>query len=252
MSELVASDRAPGLAVSAGVKLPDDLGLGANVVIHGPVRIGAGCTIQDGAVIGKPEVATRGSSARSDADQLVGEDGPIAPASTDPVVLEDGATVCARALVHAGVRLGEGAIVGDQANVRANARVGPGSVIGRNCSIGGEARIGARVRFQTNAVLTPGSLVEDDAFIGPCVVMTNDQTAARVAGDSDLPGATLRRACRIGAAAVLLPGVEIGEEAFIAAGAVVLADVPARAVMMGVPARHVRDVPDDDLVENWR
>ena len=67
-----------------------------------------------------------------------------------------------------------------------------------------------------------------------------------------LEGATLRRACRVGGGAVLTPGVEIGEEAFVAAGAVVTNDVPARAVVMGVPARVVRQVPDADLLAHWR
>jgi len=66
-----------------------------------------------------------------------------------------------------------------------------------------------------------------------------------------LRGATLRRACRIGGGAVLVPGVEIGEEAFVAAGSVVTADVPSRKVVMGVPARLVRDVPDEELLERW-
>jgi acetyltransferase-like isoleucine patch superfamily enzyme len=57
-----------------------------------------------------------------------------------------------------------------------------------------------------------------------------------------------RRACRIGGGAVICPGVEIGEESFVAAGAVVTRDVPSRAVVMGVPARHVREVPDPDLL----
>jgi acetyltransferase-like isoleucine patch superfamily enzyme len=67
-----------------------------------------------------------------------------------------------------------------------------------------------------------------------------------------LTGATLRRACRVGGGVVLCPGVEIGEEAFVAAGAVVIADVAPRAVVMGVPARKVRDVGDEDLLERWR
>ena len=65
-------------------------------------------------------------------------------------------------------------------------------------------------------------------------------------------GAILRRACRIGGAAVLVPGVEVGEEAFVAAGAVVTNDVPARAVVMGVPARVIRNVGDEDLLEAWK
>ena len=64
-------------------------------------------------------------------------------------------------------------------------------------------------------------------------------------------GATLRRACRVGGGAVLVPGVEIGEEAFVAAGAVVTNDVPARTLVMGVPARVVRDVPEEQLLEQW-
>ena len=67
----------------------------------------------------------------------------------------------------------------------------------------------------------------------------------------ELRGATLRRACRVGGGVVLLPGVEIGEEAFVAAGAVVVRDVPARAVVMGVPAREVRQVGDEDLLERF-
>jgi len=95
-------------------------------------------------------------------------------------------------------------------------------------------------------------VVEDDVFVAPGVTTTNDHAMTRHGPDHRLRGALLRRACRIGGAAVLVPGVEVGEEAFVAAGAVVVGDVPARAVMMGVPARQVREVPDSDLLERWR
>jgi acetyltransferase-like isoleucine patch superfamily enzyme len=72
------------------------------------------------------------------------------------------------------------------------------------------------------------------------------------APEFSLRGAVLRRACRVGAAAVLLPGVEVGEEAFVAAGALVTRHVPARALVMGVPARVVRQVEDRELIERWR
>jgi UDP-2-acetamido-3-amino-2,3-dideoxy-glucuronate N-acetyltransferase len=89
--------------------------------------------------------------------------------------------------------------------------------------------------------------VEDDVFVAPGVVLTNDPTAGRRRGE-ELRGAVLRRACRIGGAAVLLPGVEVGEEAFVGAGAVVTGDVPARAVVLGVPARVVREVGEGELL----
>ena len=84
------------------------------------------------------------------------------------------------------------------------------------------------------------------------MITTNDDTMARHGPETPLRGAMLRRACRVGGGAVLTPGVEIGEEAFVAAGAVVTRDVPARAVVMGVPARVVREVGEEDLLERWR
>jgi len=89
-------------------------------------------------------------------------------------------------------------------------------------------------------------------FLGPGVLTTNDDTMGRHARGEALRGPVLRRACRVGGGAVLVPGVEVGEEAFVAAGAVVTADVPPRAVVMGVPARVVREVGEADLIERWR
>jgi UDP-2-acetamido-3-amino-2,3-dideoxy-glucuronate N-acetyltransferase len=112
-------------------------------------------------------------------------------------------------------------------------------VVGRGASVENDVRIGARVRMQTGAYVTAWSVVEDDVFIAPGVIFTNDPTAGRRPADVELRGPTLRSGCRIGAGAVLLPGVEIGADAFVAAGAVVTRDVPAGALVMGVPARVI-------------
>jgi acetyltransferase-like isoleucine patch superfamily enzyme len=160
--------------------------------------------------------------------------------------------VCAGAIVFVGTRLGEGSIVGDQAHVRERVEVGAHAVVGRGSAIGNDARIGARVRIQTNVWLTAYTVVEDDVFVGPGVITTNDDTMARLEPGRALEGPTLRRACRVGAGTVLTPGVEVGEEAFVAAGSVVTRDVAPRTLVMGVPARPARDVPEHDMLEHLR
>jgi acetyltransferase-like isoleucine patch superfamily enzyme len=112
--------------------------------------------------------------------------------------------------------------------------------------------IGERVRIQTGCYLTAFSMVEEDVFIGPGVFTYNDNTMGRHAKGIALKGAVLRRASRIGGGARILPGIEVGEEAFVAAGSVVTRDVPPRTLVMGVPARKVRDVGGEELIENWR
>jgi UDP-2-acetamido-3-amino-2,3-dideoxy-glucuronate N-acetyltransferase len=94
-------------------------------------------------------------------------------------------------------------------------------------------------------------VLEDDVFVGPGVVLTNDNSMGRHPPDERPQGPTLRRACRVGGSAVVCPGLEIGEEAFVGAGTVVIADVPPRAVVVGAPARVIGEVGEEDLLERW-
>ncbi len=236
--ELTPSDLAPGLLLGTGVELGEAVEIGANVVIHPGTRIGDRVVIEDGAVIGKPPRLGKRSSAPT-------EHPPAA-------VIGGGAAILAGAVVFAGAELGPGAIAGDQSHLRERTVVGSETVVGRGSAIDNDVRVGSRVRINTNCYLTAYSEIEDDVFVGPGVTTTNDHTMARHPPGQALRGVRLRRACRIGGGAVLCPGVEVGEEAFVAAGAVVVADVPARAVVMGVPARQVREVPDEDLIERWQ
>jgi acetyltransferase-like isoleucine patch superfamily enzyme len=156
------------------------------------------------------------------------------------------------AVIHSGVRIGDGARVGDHAQIRDRAQIGPGATIGSLSSVDPDVVVGARASVQARCYLSAGTVVEEDAFIGPGVTLANDNTMDRHPDSMRLTGPLLRRACRVGAGVIVCPAIEIGEEAFVAAGAVVAADVAPRAVVMGVPARQVRQVPDEDLLERWR
>lgn len=224
-------------ALAEGVRLGEGVRFGAYVVVHEGTVIGDGCSIEDHAVLGKRPRLARHSSAAGEVRALE---------------LGARASVGTGAVVFAGATVGAQAIIGDQAFVRERSSIGAGSVIGRGSVVDNDVHVGARVRVQTNVYLTAFTVVEDDVFVGPGVLTTNDHTMARHGPEEPIRGATLRRACRVGGAAVLTPGVEIGEEAFVAAGAVVTRDVPARAVVMGVPARVVREVGEEDLLERWR
>jgi acetyltransferase-like isoleucine patch superfamily enzyme len=234
---LSPSDRAPGLLLGDGVTLPDDVAIGGHVVIHAGTTIGAGASIQDGAILGKPLALGTRSTARS--------------SDLEPLRVGAGAKVCAGAVLLAGASVGEGAVIGDQAQVRERAMIGNQSVVGRGSAVDNDVTIGARVRIQTGCYITAFSVVEDDVFVAPGVFTTNDNTMGRHGPDHELRGCTLRRACRVGGGALLLPGIEVGEEAFVAAGSVVTRDVPARATVMGSPARVIREVPESDMIERW-
>ncbi len=229
---------APAAVIYAGVVLGDNTVVGAGTVIHTGVQIGEGCVIEDLVVLGKRPRLRRGSSA--------------AGIALPDLVLGGGVSICCGAIVYAGAVVGAGAIIGDQAQVREGAVVGERSVVGRASCVDFSAKVGNRVSIQTGVYVTSYAVVEDDVFLGPGALMTNDDTMGRHPKGEGLSAPIVRRAARVGGAVVMVPGVEIGEEAFIGAGAVVTRDVAAREVVLGVPARVLRQVADSELLENWR
>jgi acetyltransferase-like isoleucine patch superfamily enzyme len=128
--------------------------------------------------------------------------------------------------------------------------VGDDVVIGRGSLVENDTTIGALTKIQAHAYITAYSTLEDEVFIAPCVVTTNDNFMGRTEQRHSLmKGPTIRRGARVGGGAVLCPGIEIGEEAFVGAGAVVVRDVPPRVVVVGNPARELRAVPPEELLD---
>jgi acetyltransferase-like isoleucine patch superfamily enzyme len=204
-------------------------------IVYPGTVVGEGCKILDYAVVGKqPTLSPRSTAKREE---------------LQPLELGAGTIVSTGAVVFAGTTIGERVIVGDQACVRERCTIGDDVVIGRGSLVENDTSIGALTKIQAHAYITAYSLLEDNVFIAPCVITTNDNYMGRTEKRHDvIKGPTIRRGARVGGGAVLLPGIEIGEEAFIGAGAVVLRDVPPRALMVGSPARQIREVPDEELL----
>jgi UDP-2-acetamido-3-amino-2,3-dideoxy-glucuronate N-acetyltransferase len=204
-------------------------------VVHPDTVLGEGVKVLEHAVVGKqPTLSPRSTTKRE----------PLAPA-----VIGDGTVVSTAAIVFAGTTIGARVILGDQSCVRERVTIGDDVVVGRGSLVENDTVIGTRTRIQADAYVTAYSTLEDDVFIAPCVVTTNDNFMGRTEKRLDLlRGPTIRRGARVGGGAILCPGVEIGEEAFVGAGAVVTKDVPPRVVVVGSPARVLRDVPPDELL----
>jgi acetyltransferase-like isoleucine patch superfamily enzyme len=210
-----------------------------SAIVYPGTVLGDGVKVLENAVVGKqPTLSSRSTAKRE----------PLPPAE-----LGEGAVVSTGAIVFAGSKLGARVIVGDQACVRERVTVGDDVVIGRGALVENDTSIGSLSRIQADAYITAYSTLEDQVFIAPCVVTTNDNFMGRTERRLELMrGPTIRRGARVGGAATLCPGVEIGEEAFVGAGAVVTEDVPPRTVVVGNPARVLREVSPEELLDAER
>ncbi len=207
----------------------------STAVVHEGTVLGEGVRVLEYAVVGKQPVLGSKSTAKRD---------PLPPAT-----IGAGTVISTGAIVFAGATIGAGCIVGDQACVRERVTLGDDVVVGRGSLVENDTTVGRGTRIQADAYITAYSTLEEDVFIAPCVVTTNDNFMGRTEQRKELmKGPTIRRGARVGGGAVLLPGIEVGEEAFVGAGAVVTKDVPPKTVVYGNPARPVRDVPEAELL----
>jgi acetyltransferase-like isoleucine patch superfamily enzyme len=204
--------------------------------VHPGTVLGEGVKVLENAVVGKqPSLSPRSTTKRE----------PLAPTE-----IGDGTIVSTGAIVFAGSRIGARVILGDQSCVRERVTIGDDVVLGRGSLVENDTTIGAMTRIQANAYITAYSTLEEHVFIAPCVMTTNDNFMGRTEKRHELTkGPTIRRGARVGGGAVLLPGIEVGEEAFVGAGAVVTKDVAPRSVVVGNPARVIRSVPDEELLD---
>jgi acetyltransferase-like isoleucine patch superfamily enzyme len=208
-----------------------------SAIVYPGTVLGEGVRVLENAVVGKQPSLGASSTANRE---------PLPPAT-----IGDGTVVSTGAIVFAGAAIGANCIVGDQSCIRERVTMADDCILGRGSLIENDTTVGAGTRIQAEAYITAYSTLEEDVFIAPCVVTTNDNFMGRTERRKTLmQGPTIRRSARVGGGAIICPGVEIGEEAFVGAGAVVTRDVPPRTVVVGSPARVLREVAEDELRRN--
>lgn len=157
--------------------------------------------------------------------------------------------VGAFAVIYAGTAIGAHGLIADHAFIRERCTIGDYVIIGRGVSLENQVSVGDYTKIQTGSYITAYSTLEAYVFIAPMVTTTNDNYMGRTEKRlQQIKGPTIKRGARVGGGSILLPGIIIGEEAFIAAGAVVTRDVPPGQVYKGMPAKYFKDVPSEELL----
>lgn len=216
-----------------GVEIEDDVIIHDYAVIYPNVLIKRGCEIYDHCVVGKmptsPGITARALK-KNYSKLIVGEE----------------CILCPGVVLYTGSVLGKHNLLGDYCSIREECTVGDGCLISRNVSVNYNTRIGSHTKILDNTHITGNMVVGDHVFISALVVTTNDNTMGRKDYSEDhIKGPVIEDYVTVGAAANLLPGVIVGRNAIVGAGALVTKDVAPDKVVMGIPARVIRDVEKD-------
>ena len=211
-----------GVVIEPGVMIGDDVAIGHFSVIKSGTVIGNGVTIGDLVVLGK-RPSTNRKMALKPAQDL------------ERLTIGNQVKIGSHVVIYRGVSIADDVLIGDLASIRERVEIGESSIVGRNVTVEPKTTIGRGVTIQTASYITSDMIIEDEVFIGPCCSTSNDKYMGR--GNYKHQGPIIRRRARIGNNATLLPGIVIGEEAVVGAGAVVTKDVAARETVVGNPAR---------------
>lgn len=200
-----------------------------NYKIHGNVHVGPGAQIGDYVIIGVPPMG----KSDGELETRIGAN----------------AAIRSHTVIYAGNVIGDNFVTGHGALIREQNTIGDGVSIGSHTVIEHHVQIGNRVRIHSNAFIPEFCVLEDDSWIGPQVVFTNVLHPMCPEVPKCIKGPIIRRGAKIGANCTLLPAIEIGEMALVAAGSVVAHSVPARTVAAGNPAHVLKSI--DDLSCRW-
>jgi acetyltransferase-like isoleucine patch superfamily enzyme len=188
-------------------------------ILHGKVTIGEGATVQENVILGSAE------------------DGKLG--------IGKGCTVRSGTVIYSGAEIGDNFRSGHNVLIRENTKIGDNVLVGTSSVIDGDCQIGNDVSIQTGVYITRYTTIEGAVFLGPFCVTTNDKYMKY---GVTLKGPVIKQGARIGANSTIMPGITIGKGAIVGAGSVVTKDVPPHKMVIGVPARVVKDAPRKGVV----
>jgi acetyltransferase-like isoleucine patch superfamily enzyme len=224
--------------VADGVRIGRGCEIGSHVVLHEGTIVGEGVRIDDGTIVGKQPMRAANTAVSRDDRQI-------------PALIGDRCLIGAGVVIYAGSQIGERVLVADLATIRERVEIGDFSIVGRGVAVENDCRIGRYCKLETNAYITAYSLLEDRVFVAPGVLTSNDNFLGRTQERfKHFGGVTVRRGGRVGVGAVILPGKELQKDAVVAAGAVLTGDAEAQTIYAGIPARRLRAVPPEQLLDN--
>ena len=193
-------------------------------MIYENVKIGTGAIIEDYCIIGIPPLGQQ----EVDFETVIGRN----------------ACIRSHTVIYAGNRIGNSFATGNKANIRELNTIGNNVSIGTLTTVEHHISIGDNVRIHSQAFISEYSVLEDHAWIGPNVVLTNSRYPLSLDAKETLIGPTIKKGAKIGANSTILPGLTIGENAFVGAGSVVVKDVPDGAVVVGNPAKIIKNITE--------
>ena len=227
-----------GCIIGENVQLGTGCVLGHHVVIHADTVVGNDVRIDDHASLGKKPMKAANSATTKDQ-------------ALPPLTVGDTCIVGTSVVLYRGAAIDAKVLMADLCTVRENVTVGRGTIVGRGVTIENFCSVGRYCKLESESYLCAYCTLEDRVFIAPGVVTSNDNFVGRTQERfKHFKGVTVKKGGRIGANSVTLPGVVIGEDALVAAGSTVTKNVEPRTIVMGCPARPVRPVPVEQLLEN--
>ncbi|HHX60638.1 MAG TPA: transferase [Epulopiscium sp.] len=216
--------------IHENVDIEDDVIIHDYVVVYPNTQIKKGAEIYDHCVLGKLPTSP-GSVSRK------------LQASYPPLIIGENSILCPSVVIYTGTIIGKKTLLGDFCSIREECQIGDNCLISRNVSINYNTRIGNNTKIMDNTHITGDMVIGENVFISALVVTTNDNTMGRTEYNSDhVVGPVIEDNVTVGAGANILPNVKIGYNSIVGAGAVVTKDVPDNKVVMGVPAKIIRDV----------